>query len=236
MESLVARAEAVARGAMRPEEDNMLKVTGDGRKAALDLRLVGLLPDPDGGKDRCRGSSASPRSGPISKTGATRAEGERPARCSWCSATSGPPDASGTSTTNSRPSLTSRGVPQRSGPLHARGQERPGEGRTVRPVPLGCRARAHRLDREDGDRHQRPSPRRGPAPSRLSVAAGRHRTTRRRILRQGNLNRRRGGAALCHRVQLRRLHVGHRRTQGRLHRPGDPGRQGAGPSGGRRSK
>jgi hypothetical protein len=28
----------------------MLKVTGDGRKAALDLRLVGLRPDPDGGK------------------------------------------------------------------------------------------------------------------------------------------------------------------------------------------
>ena len=50
VESLVARAEAVARGAVRPEEDNMLKITGDGRKAALDLRLVGLTPDPDGGK------------------------------------------------------------------------------------------------------------------------------------------------------------------------------------------
>ena len=50
VESLVARAEAVSRGAVRPEEDNMLKVTGDGRKAALDLRLVGLHPDPDGGK------------------------------------------------------------------------------------------------------------------------------------------------------------------------------------------
>jgi len=50
VESLVARAEAVSRGAVRPEEDNMLKVTGDGRKAALDLRLVALRPDPDGGK------------------------------------------------------------------------------------------------------------------------------------------------------------------------------------------
>ena len=46
----MARAEAVSRGAVRPEDDNMLKVTGDGRKAALDLRLVGLHPDPDGGK------------------------------------------------------------------------------------------------------------------------------------------------------------------------------------------
>jgi N12 class adenine-specific DNA methylase len=50
VETLVARAEAVSRGAVRPEEDNMLKVTGDGRKAALDLRLVALRPDPDGGK------------------------------------------------------------------------------------------------------------------------------------------------------------------------------------------
>ena len=40
----MARAEAVSRGAVRPEEDNMLKITGDGRKAALDLRLVGLTP------------------------------------------------------------------------------------------------------------------------------------------------------------------------------------------------
>ena len=50
VESLVARAEAVAGGMVRPEDDNMLKITGDGRKAALDLRLVGLRPDPDGGK------------------------------------------------------------------------------------------------------------------------------------------------------------------------------------------
>ena len=50
VESLVARAEDVSRGAVKPEEDNMLKITGDGRKAALDLRMVGLTPDPDGGK------------------------------------------------------------------------------------------------------------------------------------------------------------------------------------------
>lgn len=28
----------------------MLKICGEGRRAALDLRLVGLDPDPDGGK------------------------------------------------------------------------------------------------------------------------------------------------------------------------------------------
>lgn len=47
---LVERAERIRARAVRPEDDNMLKLTGDGRKAALDLRLVGLDPDPDGGK------------------------------------------------------------------------------------------------------------------------------------------------------------------------------------------
>ena len=48
--SLVDRAQSVRDRRVAPEEDNMLKVTGDGRKAALDLRLVGRRPDPTGGK------------------------------------------------------------------------------------------------------------------------------------------------------------------------------------------
>jgi N12 class adenine-specific DNA methylase len=36
---LVARAERIRRGGVKPHEDNMLAVTGDGRRAALDLRL-----------------------------------------------------------------------------------------------------------------------------------------------------------------------------------------------------
>ena len=47
---LAARAESVRSRSVTPDEDNMLKITGDGRRAALDLRLVGELPDPDGGK------------------------------------------------------------------------------------------------------------------------------------------------------------------------------------------
>jgi hypothetical protein len=39
---LGGRAEAIRNRAVSPEEDNMLKVSGDGRRAALDLRLVGL--------------------------------------------------------------------------------------------------------------------------------------------------------------------------------------------------
>lgn len=50
VQTLVRRAENIRNGAVRPTEDNMLSVTGDGRRAALDLRLVGRAPDPDGGK------------------------------------------------------------------------------------------------------------------------------------------------------------------------------------------
>jgi N12 class adenine-specific DNA methylase len=47
---LADRAEAIRDKAVSPEQDNMLKVSGDGRKAALDLRMVERAPDPSGGK------------------------------------------------------------------------------------------------------------------------------------------------------------------------------------------
>jgi hypothetical protein len=48
--TLASRAEAIRNRAVRPEEDNMLKVTVDGRKAALDLRLVDQEPEYPVGK------------------------------------------------------------------------------------------------------------------------------------------------------------------------------------------
>jgi hypothetical protein len=47
---LASRAEAIRNRAVDASEDNMLKVTGDGRRAALDLRLVGEPAPGDGGK------------------------------------------------------------------------------------------------------------------------------------------------------------------------------------------
>jgi hypothetical protein len=47
---LAGRAERIRNRSVDPSEDNMLKVTGDGRRAALDLRLVDAEDDPDGGK------------------------------------------------------------------------------------------------------------------------------------------------------------------------------------------
>jgi N12 class adenine-specific DNA methylase len=47
---LAERADRVRSRAVDPTEDNMLKITGDGRRAALDLRLVGEPPCDRGGK------------------------------------------------------------------------------------------------------------------------------------------------------------------------------------------
>lgn len=48
---LAERAEAVRDRRVRPDEDNMLKITNDGRKLALDQRLINsLLPDDAGSK------------------------------------------------------------------------------------------------------------------------------------------------------------------------------------------
>ena len=58
---LVERAEQVRQRRVTPAEDNMLKVSGDGRKAALDLRLVGRPPDPDGGKIVAAGAAIAER-------------------------------------------------------------------------------------------------------------------------------------------------------------------------------
>jgi N12 class adenine-specific DNA methylase len=47
---LVTRAEAIKNRKVQPADDNMLAVTGDGRHAALDMRLRGGPADPAGGK------------------------------------------------------------------------------------------------------------------------------------------------------------------------------------------
>lgn len=49
---LEQRAEALRGGGVDPKVDNMLKISGDGRKAALDPRLADLPPDPAGGRLR----------------------------------------------------------------------------------------------------------------------------------------------------------------------------------------
>ena len=53
--SFAERAEIVRAGLVEPTEDNMLKITNDGRKCALDQRLINdMLPDcPDSKVNLC---------------------------------------------------------------------------------------------------------------------------------------------------------------------------------------
>lgn len=51
VKSLAERAEAIRNGRVEPWKDNMLKITNDGRKLALDMRLLNpLLPEDENGK------------------------------------------------------------------------------------------------------------------------------------------------------------------------------------------
>lgn len=45
VETLMERSEKIKNGTVKPTEDNMLKITSDGRKAALDMRLVNPFSD-----------------------------------------------------------------------------------------------------------------------------------------------------------------------------------------------
>ena len=51
LKSLSERADKVRNKSVEPEEDNMLKITNDGKKLALDQRLINpLLPDDENSK------------------------------------------------------------------------------------------------------------------------------------------------------------------------------------------
>lgn len=53
VQSLVDRVEKIQAGLVRPDQDNMLAVTNDGRKAATDMRLVGGRDEPESKINRC---------------------------------------------------------------------------------------------------------------------------------------------------------------------------------------
>ena len=53
MDTLIERSDDIERGVVLPTQDNMLKIASDGRKAALDVRLVKNLPyEPENVKSR----------------------------------------------------------------------------------------------------------------------------------------------------------------------------------------
>ena len=189
--------------AVGPEEDNMLKVSGDGRRAALDLRLVGL-PQTTPGKIAAAADRIAAIWQPTATTSTwhpTAARTRCAGRCSWCSATWAPPDPDGTPTTSSATSSPPAGCPAR----RSGSSTRPRPTRTwpgCSPPAAPARRRPGRLDREDGRRHQRPGPRHRPAPPRRPVAARRRRPARRPHHPPGQPQPRSPGHPLRHRASF----------------------------------
>ncbi|MDP9402543.1 MAG: hypothetical protein M3P85_04250 [Actinomycetota bacterium] len=173
---LASRAEQVRSRSVLPDEDNMLKITGDGRRAALDLRLVGERPDPTGGKL----AAAADRIADIHRSTAGLRfvdEGGQPhprpgaLQLVFC----GRLDAVGDGLERLRRTAWPARWPGRANgrrALRARGRHRRSQGPAVRGMQGRTGGGTGRLHRQDGRRHERPGPRRRPAPSRLPVAPG----------------------------------------------------------------
>ena len=169
-----------------PSEDNMLKITSDGRKAALDMRLV----DRRAAERRHLQARAWP---PTTSPASTRSRASVAYRIPGSDQRHPAPGAlqivfCDLSTPNPRAlerlrrAAPAAGRPRhtrRAGALHPRGPQRRREGPAVRGVPRRSGGGAGRLHGEDGRRHQHPGAGGRPAPPRLPVAPGRYRAARR---------------------------------------------------------
>ena len=184
VEDLVARAEAIRNRQVEPDEDNMLKITSDGRHAALDLRLVDREPDPQGGKIEvaaARIAARPPRRPGTSPTSTTTGEpAPRPGgfQIVFCDLSTPRADGEWSAYDELRRRLVAHGVPAGEIAFIHDAKTDEARARLFARCRIGTDRRAHRLHPEDGRRHQHPHPRRRPAPPRLPVAARRHRTAR----------------------------------------------------------
>ena len=192
MAGIAARAEQIRARAVDPSEDNLLKVSTDGRAAALDVRLVrpGTTPT---GLTKLEVAAAH-----IAALHHAHATSHLPRR-----ARPGPPHPRRTAARVLRPihpQLEDQPVrdparparrprhPPRGDPVHPRRRHRRRQSRPVRLGPHRRGQRAHRLHREDGHRHQRAdppaspcttwTPRGGPPTSNSGKAASSARATR----------------------------------------------------------
>ncbi len=226
LEELAERAEKVKRGLVKPEEDNMLLISTDGRKAALDMRLVGPELPIDGVCKLEVVAEKIARIYQITRNVAYRIPGSdvrHPTLGSlqivFCDLSTPSRRWNAYRETAGAADRARRGG--RLGALRSRGQERPRQGTAVRVLPLRPGGCAGRLHREDGGGDQHPGAGDRAAPRGLPVAARRHPAA-------GGANPASGQPAHGGRAdlplrgggQLRRLLVADRRAQGAVHRPG----------------
>ena len=225
--SSAQRAERVRSRAVTPEEDNMLKITTDGRKAALDMRLVSGEPSSHHQQARRRRRhdrrdvARAPRAR-LPRLRRPASARRSPGRCRSCSATS-PPQLGALERLRRAPRAARRPRrPARAGPVHPRGRATT---REKARLFAACRAghvavivgstEKMGVGTNIQDRcvalHHLDCPWR---PGRHRAARRPRRTARQPEPRDPHLPLRRRG-------QLRRLQLADRRAQSPVHQPGD---------------
>ena len=200
----------------------MLKICSDGRKAALDLELVGISA---AGPARSTPSSAtSPASttqpGTWSLPGDSQRRREAGSRS--CSATSAPQTrrAAGPGLRQDPRRARRRRGPGRADPVHPRRRHGPAEGRPIRRLPGREGRGAARLHRQARRRHQHPDPVRRPAPRRRPVASRRRGTTRRPRAAPRQPQSVGGDIPVRQRKIVRLIYVADPGKESQIHRPG----------------
>jgi N12 class adenine-specific DNA methylase len=184
VETLVARSEKLRRERVDPRDDNMLKITGDGRKTALDMRIVHPYCDPFADTKVAR---------PIARIHETwkDTKDHRLTQLVFCDLST--PNADRFNVYHEvRDRLTGA---RNSGPrdsVHPRRGNRRAEKGTVRCGERRPRAHCAWLHRENGCRHQRAEAPQGPAPPRRPLASARHRAARGADTAPGQQQRRGG--------------------------------------------
>ena len=145
------RRAASRTGASIPRVDNMLKITGDGRKAALDMRLVDAFADAHGDTKLSARRRAHPRD--MGRDAATSA------RRSSSSATSRrPTQTASTSMTKSAPGSSPAAFPKQEIAFIHDADTDARQDDAVQRRERRARAHPHRLHRKDGRGHERAAP------------------------------------------------------------------------------
>lgn len=214
VDALVQRAELVRDGAVDPSDDNMLNITNDGRKVSLDPKLLDVS-DPD--IQPMEGGKVQVCAEKIHEIWQEHAA-EKATQLVFCDSST---TASGKWNIQSdlKRRLIDLGIPEDEIMFAAQEKDPQEEAGPVREGPQRRGARAHRLDRNIGHRHERAGQAlRHPRP-RLSMEARRTRTTPGTCPQAGQHVRQSAGLPVRHRRHVRQLHVPDGRAQGPVHQP-----------------
>jgi hypothetical protein len=217
-QELVARYERLRKEKVDPREDNALAITTDGRKLALDARLLSASAG-DHPESKINALADRVAAG-WQKTAPTRGTqmiicdmGVNPTPWGFCVYD----EVIG--------KLAARGIPREQIAAIGDADSDARKAGPVRPRPQRQRPRAVRQHVEDGHRHQRAEATGRPAPSRRPLETGRSRAARRPHPPPGQRQQGSGDLPLRHRRLVRRLYVAGARNQGAVYFAGDPRRQ-----------